>query len=86
MQKQVRLHVEELVLHGLPRYDVAHLTAAFQRELSSRLLALELPPGESSVARERLVAPQPVVLSPDSRAVGRQLGQAVWRGLSGGTR
>lgn len=88
MRRQVRLHVEKLVLHGLPRYDVPRLTAAFQRELSSTLRALELPAGESSVTRERLIAPQPVVLGPDARAdsVGRQVGQAVWRSLGGGTR
>ncbi len=86
MQRQVRLHVEELVLQGLPRYDVPRLTAAFQRELSARLGALELPSKEFGV--ERLIAPQPVVLGPDVRAdsVGRQVGQAVWRSLSGGTR
>jgi hypothetical protein len=88
MRPQVRLHVEELVLHGLPRYDVPRLTAAFQRELSSRLRALELPPGRSGVTLERLTAQQAVVIGPDERAdsVGRQVGQAVWRSFGEGTR
>jgi hypothetical protein len=88
MPAQIRLHVEELVLHGLPRYDAQRVASAFQRELASRLRALELPPGASSVTRERLLAPEPVVLGPDARsdAVGRQVGQAVWRSLGGAAR
>ena len=86
MGRPIRLHVDELVLHGLPQIDATRVADALQRELRWRLAELELPSGLSTPARaEHLVAPGPVVVEGGARpeSVGRQVGQALWRSLGG---
>jgi hypothetical protein len=85
----VNLHIERLILDGLP--DAAtqgpHLRSAVERELA-RMLAEN---GLSEQWRAGGAVPRTPVqqfnLAPDARpaAIGRSVAQSVYRGIGGGT-
>jgi hypothetical protein len=80
--RQIEIHIEELVLHGVDPADRHAVADAIQRELQA-LVARE---GISTLlARPELaarVAPGPITLAPEARPA--QLGQSVARAIHQG--
>jgi len=82
----VELHIEELVLHGFAPGDRFSIGDAIEHELS-RLLSEQGLPGmaASSIDVARLDAGSfQIASSGKAQAVGTQLGQQLYRGLSRG--
>jgi hypothetical protein len=84
----VRLHIERVVVDGLPGMRAADLEGAVVAELTRLLLDGGLPPGlgdhRESPAGERGVAPAVrVAAGADAGTFGTDVARAVYRSLTG---
>ncbi len=82
MAVNVRIEIDELVLHGVRPADRHRVAAAFERELT-RLLRTGGPPSMVDSERAKL-PPLPPTTSP--RRLGEALARSVHHGLTGGGR
>lgn len=84
MNRQIELHIEELVLHGFAGADRDRIALAVQRELVQLISTSGLPTAlRDSRDQERVdgglfrIAPKPT-----GEQIGTRVGQAVYKGLS----
>jgi hypothetical protein len=83
---QIRLHIEELIVHGVPVGDGSALGDALRSELTRLLSAEALPSG---LRRNRRITSWDAgtlrVTSPQPRGLASQVAQVVRRSLSNGS-
>ena len=81
--KSIELHIEELVLQGMPAGDRQRIGAVVQRELTRMLAERGMPPAVASGAEIESLSGQSFELargaSPD--AIGVQVARAVYGGI-----
>lgn len=83
MSRRIELHIDELVLHGVPLNDAGQIGLAVERELT-RLLSLHGLPSSLSVEREvEVVDGGRFAMALHSRppAIGNQVAGAVFKGM-----
>jgi hypothetical protein len=83
MNGRIELHIDELVLHGVPQNDAGQIGLAVERELT-RLLSLHGLPPSLSVEREVEVVDGgrfAVTLHSRPPAIGNQVAGAVFKGM-----
>jgi hypothetical protein len=78
----VRIEIDQLVLHGVRPADRHRVAAAFERELTRLLRTRGLP---STVDSERTKLP-PLPRTTSPRRLGEALARSVHSGLTGGGR
>jgi len=85
--RELSLHVDRLVVHGLPGMRAADLEGAVVAELTRLLQDDGLPPGLSDGSAGRRVAPSVrVAAGADAGTFGTDVARAVYRSLSASDR
>jgi hypothetical protein len=79
---KINLHIERLVLDGLPidHHDAPLVQAAVETELT-RLLVAEEPKFSSGGATPRVIAPEVNVMNGGPTRVGEEIAWAIHRGI-----
>lgn len=86
MKANLDLHIEELLLRGLPDAQRARIAAAVQTELQRLLAEGELPPALAGGVRLPEVQVGELKIAPGAKpaAVGAQIAGAIYNSLVGG--
>jgi len=83
---KIHLHIDRLILDGLPEggFSEADLRSEVAAQLSTLLAAAPLPSALQSSAHRAEAAPSDLSdgRSPQSQTLGRQIGLAVYKGIS----
>jgi hypothetical protein len=81
--RRIELHIQELVLHGFAPGDRYRIAEAMERELTRSFAETGAPPAwTNSVRLARVETGAVRIVSTNAEAVGSQVGQTLFRGLS----
>lgn len=80
----VRLRIDELVLHGFPASDRYRIAAAVETELARLLAEQGVPPGLAKGKSVPVLDTGSIRLSPDAgpQRIGTQIARSLFGGLS----
>ena len=84
MEPSLELHIERLVLHGVPSKDRDRVGAALQAELSRLLTERGIPAGlgRGGALNRLKIEPRSLGAGVSAEVMGVQIAQAIYGGLS----